>query len=572
MKVLRYVHHSLLQLHRFKSIKNSLPTSTQLRSTSSLHSSPHYTVKSEWPAFLVEFKGFQPFLRESEFKDSSLYCIDKHQIHTSLIDFPLQTIIFDCKHKNIPLCAYVHLPNADVANQIARRCSAVRNIIEVWGDDANLAEACRQAVANYESLIKPAFSPKVLSDSVTDQSWKVSFRRQGRSGKSGLNNCEKNSMLAQFAPVLSMLPGGVNLTQPAHELVYLEDWQGYHEHTQHQLHVELRHRGRGKLCGVPDSELNVTTPEEQQPFGPSRRIFGRVVGTGPGVADLFDLQHRPYVGTTSMAPIPAHMAAVAANVGPGDRVLDPFCGTGGLLLACAYLGADVVGSDIDGECLLGHRHVHTPTPSKPRAGRSKNTNLVRKNGLNQLGWCAADNFPHYGLSERLLGLLACDVRDWLVPPDVQRQDGNYAAVTTIDQQPLSPQSFSLFDAIVTDPPYGKREKTGGSTSCGDLSVPEPSETSDGYNANDVLEVAVILFRVASRRLRPGGRLVFWLPTEAFLAEAEVTRRIQEVMAAAAASESATSNAAGRPLLRLLRVGREELNDGLWRWLCVLEHT
>ena len=30
---------------------------------------------------------------------------------------------------------------------------------------------------------------------------------------------------------------------------------------------------------------------------------------------------------------------------------DPFCGTGSLLLAAASLGATVVGSDIDGECL-----------------------------------------------------------------------------------------------------------------------------------------------------------------------------------------------------------------------------
>lgn len=34
----------------------------------------------------------------------------------------------------------------------------------------------------------------------------------------------------------------------------------------------------------------------------------------------------------------AHIAANAAKVQQDQRVLDPFCGTGSLLLAAAYLG------------------------------------------------------------------------------------------------------------------------------------------------------------------------------------------------------------------------------------------
>ena len=51
-----------------------------------------------------------------------------------------------------------------------------------------------------------------------------------------------------------------------------------------------------------------------------------------------------------MTPIRPELGMVMANlarVRPGSLVLDPFCGSGSLLLTAASLGASVVGADIE---------------------------------------------------------------------------------------------------------------------------------------------------------------------------------------------------------------------------------
>ncbi len=44
-----------------------------------------------------------------------------------------------------------------------------------------------------------------------------------------------------------------------------------------------------------------------------------------------------------------------ANVQPGDIVLDPFCGTGGLLIEAELLGMQTLGSDFDPFMIAGSR-------------------------------------------------------------------------------------------------------------------------------------------------------------------------------------------------------------------------
>lgn len=64
----------------------------------------------------------------------------------------------------------------------------------------------------------------------------------------------------------------------------------------------------------------------------------------------FDVKKRSYVGPTTMDAEMSFLMANAAAVRPGSCVLDPFCGTGGVLLAAVALGANAAGSvgcDID---------------------------------------------------------------------------------------------------------------------------------------------------------------------------------------------------------------------------------
>jgi tRNA (guanine10-N2)-dimethyltransferase len=54
---------------------------------------------------------------------------------------------------------------------------------------------------------------------------------------------------------------------------------------------------------------------------------------------------RPFFQPGGMAPLDARALANVAGAGPDTRILDPMCGTGGVLIEAGLLGASVVGSD-----------------------------------------------------------------------------------------------------------------------------------------------------------------------------------------------------------------------------------
>ncbi|SEK95492.1 N2-methylguanosine tRNA methyltransferase [Haloferax larsenii] len=54
---------------------------------------------------------------------------------------------------------------------------------------------------------------------------------------------------------------------------------------------------------------------------------------------------RPFFQPGSMAPMDARAFVNIAGAEPGARILDPMCGTGGVLLEAGLVGADVVGVD-----------------------------------------------------------------------------------------------------------------------------------------------------------------------------------------------------------------------------------
>lgn len=59
------------------------------------------------------------------------------------------------------------------------------------------------------------------------------------------------------------------------------------------------------------------------------------------------LKTRKFIGNTTMDPQLALLMANQAMVCPGDVVLDPFVGSGSLLVSAAQFGGFVVGADID---------------------------------------------------------------------------------------------------------------------------------------------------------------------------------------------------------------------------------
>lgn len=69
-----------------------------------------------------------------------------------------------------------------------------------------------------------------------------------------------------------------------------------------------------------------------------------------GLRDLINklsLKKRKFIGNTSMDAQLSLLMANQAQVKSGDLVLDPFVGTGSLLVAAAQFGGYVFGTDID---------------------------------------------------------------------------------------------------------------------------------------------------------------------------------------------------------------------------------
>lgn len=111
----------------------------------------------------------------------------------------------------------------------------------------------------------------------------------------------------------------------------------------------------------------------------------------------------PFRRPVGLDPRLARVVVNLARVRPGDRVVDPFVGTGALLAEAALLGARVTGVDVDAEMIRG-------------AGR---------------------NFAHLGL----------EAERWIV---ADAEDG----AKSVDPA-------TRFDSLITDVPYGRSSGTRG---------------------------------------------------------------------------------------------------------------
>ncbi|THU81691.1 hypothetical protein K435DRAFT_873053 [Dendrothele bispora CBS 962.96] len=79
----------------------------------------------------------------------------------------------------------------------------------------------------------------------------------------------------------------------------------------------------------------------------------------------FDVKKRNYFGNTSMESEVSLLMANQTLASPGKLIYDPFLGTGSMAYPVAYFGAQVFGSDIDGRQMRGkvHRAYFEQQPS-----------------------------------------------------------------------------------------------------------------------------------------------------------------------------------------------------------------
>ncbi|XP_065319319.1 tRNA (guanine(10)-N2)-methyltransferase homolog isoform X2 [Gordionus sp. m RMFG-2023] len=196
--------------------------------------------------------------------------------------------------------------------------------------------------------------------------------------------------------------------------------------------------------------------------------FGRWLSNGlRAIASNFKLSDRKYIGNTSMDPKLSFLLTNIAQITATDLVLDPFVGSGSLILSAAYHEAYVSGIDIEKKMLYA-------TGKSSRYGqkwKTKDENI----------W---NNFKQYDLERYYLDVVLSD--------------------STL---PLFRNQ--LFDAIITDPPYGIRESCSKNfNQTGSDTLNSSSLDQEEYNLSYIYKS---LLDIALNVLNPGGRLVFWLP-------------------------------------------------------------
>lgn len=179
-----------------------------------------------------------------------------------------------------------------------------------------------------------------------------------------------------------------------------------------------------------------------------------------------------------MDPLLSLIMANMANVDATSIIFDPFVGTGSLLVGAAHCGAHVLGADLD------YNLVHS------RGLSSRMGQKYRKKDEN-----IRNNLKQYGLESKYIDILAADFSSQYIKKNF------------------------IFDAIITDPPYGIREKAKKIGNKNSKINPEKGNEEDQnksvhfvqhikYNLGDIY---LDLLDFAADHLANEARLVYWLP-------------------------------------------------------------
>ncbi|XP_066926042.1 tRNA (guanine(10)-N2)-methyltransferase homolog [Clytia hemisphaerica] len=205
-------------------------------------------------------------------------------------------------------------------------------------------------------------------------------------------------------------------------------------------------------------------------------FFGRLIGNSQRNSIFkYTLKTRYFIGNTSMDPQLSMVMANQAQVRKGSFCYDPFVGTGSIIVACSHFGAMCGGNDIDYNIIYG----------RGKSSRAGNKNYRAKDEIIRTNFENYDLLPFY----------------W----DIMAADATHAPFRTKE----------IFDAIVTDPPYGIREGGRKLGSKKDTTWDIPEEVRDEHipakKLHTLSKIILDLLAFALQYLVVGGRLVYWLP-------------------------------------------------------------
>lgn len=372
--------------------------------------------------------------------------------------------------------------------ETAAQSVGCRGVFEVWGQGETLAACAADVPAD---RVRRRITGTWRMDSAV-----LGARRSTIQG--GLS-----ARMAAFETLLAALRDRpVDLDNPDHRLWLVEDRQRVRD-----------------LSPMPEPPPRFLLLVQLPSAAPS--IQARVT--------QLELRKRAFLGTTSM---PADRALMLCNLAlaraprAGAAVLDPFCGSGSILLAAAALGAHTVGSDLDWRVVSHNRWPVQIPPSRGRPNRGVERVRMR------------DNFTEAGLPEPT-ALLALDIG----APD--------AAARLLQANGGQP-----YDAVVCDPPYGRREYQGGAEGW-------EGGSPHAVGAGALAGTLRTLLELSRQTLAPDGRLVFLTPVQA---PGDLNKPSLDAL-------RAMLQADGQRLgLRLAHVGVQVMHSALHRAVVVMDRV
>lgn len=333
------------------------------------------------------------------------------------------------------------------------RCTLIRSVIELWGAGPTIDDCVKSIQhGNAQSRHKQG---KHLGGHDTKKYEERSWKIYVHTLGSTHTPEEQNEMRMKFS-VLNF-PGKVQMKDPDDEYLFIRE-------------VELDANGGAVYPRYSETKQLIPENDSRPPLA---CYFGRVLGSNSlgrnwrsnNRLEQYSLKKRSYLGPTSMDSELSLIMTNLAQIKDHSFVFDPFVGTGSILLTAAVRGAFAFGTDIDLRVLRG---------------RSQDENIV-------------SNFKQYGLP----------------PPELVRSDNAIYHRHYRDHLPL-------FDAIVTDPPYGIRagaRKTGARKEDFRPILDEHRHDhvaqTRPYAVSDVMSD---LLNVAAMTLKMGGRLVYVIPS------------------------------------------------------------
>ncbi|CDR49595.1 RHTO0S28e01288g1_1 [Rhodotorula toruloides] len=400
----------------------------------------------------------------------------------------------------------IGLPDDEAARKLGSRLVSVKHVWEFWAT-AETYEELHERVKSAECREK---WDKYAVD--RDCRWKFTIAGHNRT----IPLPQQVALVNTFQYMAFI--GEIDLRNPMLEVGLFEE---YASDPLRGAKVREKRKEKGMDPSKTGKEKAFEEGDPEDTGGLRSVWMGRkICDTSRHMMDVFDLKKRAYIGTTSMEAEVSLLMANQALAAPGKWVYDPFVGTGSMLLTAAAYGAMTFGSDIDG-----------------RQIRGKKTSIRH-------------SAEQYGVQGRIVDCYTFDMT----------------------QHPW--RTGEVFDAIVTDPPYGVRagaKRLGREEGAREvLPMIVPGREHEGYHHTfpdyvppsvgwPMEEVISTLVTFSLYLLRPGGRLVFFLPTDnAVYSDVDIPSIPGMRLV------SNTSQSFGKWARRLITMEKTDANEGEWR--------